>query len=153
MQQLFKDWAAMKSTAVAPNFTKYPHLYSYLSRAHVELSRKKSQQQALKDIEKNCRMLEDVARVWFLRAVEATLPERLEAIKQRGCLNPYAISLDPSKWEEEGLFEAEPAKTALMALDIKYYCGDVKPSKFTALLHLFRLYLWGWTMKTSVTAH
>ncbi len=153
MQQLFKDWAAMKSTAVAPDFTRYPHLYSYLSRAHVELSRKKSQQQAVKDIEKNCRMLEDIARVWFLRAVEATLPERLEAIKQRGRLNPYAISLDPSRWEEEGLFEAEPVKTALMELDIKYYCGEAKPSKFSALFHLFRLYLWGWTMKISDTAH
>jgi len=153
MQQLFKDWAAMKSAAVAPDFTKYPHLYSYLSRAHVELSRTKSQQQAVKDIEKNCRMLEDVARVWFLRAVEATLPERLGAIKQRGRLNPYAISLDPLRWEEEGLFEAEPATTALMELDIKYYCGEAKPSKVAALFHLFRLYLWGWTMKTPENAN
>ncbi len=152
MQQLFKDWANMESTGTAPGFTNYPHLYSYLSRAHVELSRNKSQKRALRDIEKNSHMLEDVARVWFLRAVEATMPERLESIKQQGRLNPYAISLDPSRWEEEGLFDSEPSKMDLMDLDIKYYCGEIKGSKAAKLLHLFRLYLWGWTMKTTETA-
>ena len=152
MQRLFKDWGTMASVGKVQDFTKYPHLYSYLSRAHVELSRKKSQKRALKDIEKNCRMLEDVVRVWFLKAVEATMPERLEAIRQQGRLNPYAISLDPSRWDQDGLFDAEPAKTTLMELDIKYYCGEAKPTKAAALLHLFRLYLWGWTMKTSEIA-
>ena len=151
MQQMFKDWGRMNSTTMVPDFTKYPHLYSYLSRAHVELSRNKSQQRALKDIEKNCRMLEDVARVWFLRAVEATMPERFGAVKQHGRLNPYAISLDPSRWEEDGLFDSEVSKTELMELDIKYYCGEIKRSKAVKLLHLFKLYLWGWTIKTTET--
>lgn len=147
MQQLFKDWARMPSATKAPDFTRYPHLYSYLSRAHVELSRNKSQEQALRDIEKNCRMLEDVVRVWFIRAIESTLPEKLGLINAKDRLNPYAISLDPDRWEEDGLFNAEPSRTDLMERDIRVYCGEVKLSKWASLYHLFRLYLWGWTMK------
>lgn len=148
MQQLFKDWARMPSKTKAPDFTRYPHLYSYLSRAHVELSRNKSQRRALRDIEKNCRMLEDVVRVWFIRAIESTMPEKLDEIRAKGCLNPYAVSLDPDRWEKDGLFNAEPNRTALMEKDVKLYCGEVKLSKWASLYHLFRLYLWGWTMKT-----
>ena len=147
MQQLFKDWARMPCSTEAPDFTRYPHLYSYLSRAHVELSRNKSQQRALRDIEKNCKMLEDTARVWFLRAVESTMPERLNAIRSRGCLNPYAVSLNPDRWEADGLFDAAPRSTKLMERDIQVYCGELKLSKISSLYHLFRLYLWGWTMK------
>ncbi|MGR9106549.1 MAG: NAD(P)/FAD-dependent oxidoreductase [Gammaproteobacteria bacterium] len=148
MQQLFKDWARMPASTKAPDFTRYPHLYSYLSRAHVELSRDKSQQRALRDIEKNCKMLEDTVRVWFLRAVESTMPEKLDLLKDRGRLNPYAVSLNPERWEEDGLFNAEPKNTALMERDIQIYCGEVKLSKPALLYHLFKLYLWGWTMKT-----
>ena len=149
MQQLFKDWARITPNTRAPDFTAYPHLYSFLSRAHVELARKKDWKQALRGIEKNCRMLEDAVRVWFLKAVEDTMPERLSDIKKQGRLNPYAISLDPSRWEQDGLFEAEPSQTKLMETDIKHYCGDIKPSKWAKAIHLFRLYLWGWTMKSS----
>jgi len=149
MQQLFKDWANLPSKTDVSDFTRYPHLYSYLSRAHVELSRKKSQSRALRDIEKNCRMLEDVARVWFLRAVEATLPEQLERVKKEGRLNPYAISLDPGRWDEEGLFDSEPQALDLMEKDVKLYCGEITLSKWQSLAHLFRLYWWGWTMKAS----
>ncbi|MGH8475496.1 MAG: NAD(P)/FAD-dependent oxidoreductase [Methylococcales bacterium] len=148
MQQMFKDWARMPSHTKAPDFTRYPHLYSYLSRAHVELAKDKSQQQALRDIEKNCRMLEDTVRVWFLRAIESTMPEKLESIKAKGRLNPYAISLNPERWEEDGLFNAEPKNTELMERDIQVYCGELKLSKIQSLYHLFRLYLWGWTMTT-----
>ncbi|MGH8552663.1 MAG: hypothetical protein ACRERS_05150, partial [Methylococcales bacterium] len=105
-------------------------------------------QQALRDIEKNCRMLEDTVRVWFLRAIESTMPEKLKWIKAKGRLNPYAISLNPERWEEDGLFNAEPKNTELMERDIQVYCGELKLSKIQSLYHLFRLYLWGWTMKT-----
>ncbi|MCI0734333.1 MAG: tryptophan 7-halogenase [Methylococcaceae bacterium] len=152
MQQLFKDWARMPSSTQAPGFTRYPHLYSYLSRAHVELSRNKSQERALRDMEKNCRMLEDTVRVWFLRAVESTMPEKLASIKARGRLNPYAVSLHPERWEEDGLFDAEPNSTSLMEKDVKVFCGELKLSKLASLYHLFRLYLWGWTMKTVESA-
>ncbi len=148
MQQMFKDWARMPCSTQAPDFTRYPHLYSYLSRAHVELSRNKSQERALRDMEKNCRMLEDVVRVWFLRAVESTMPERVESLKARGRLNPYAVSLDPDRWEGDGLFDSEASSMGLIEKDIKVYCGEIKLSKWASLYHLFRLYLWGWTMKT-----
>jgi len=150
MQQLFKDWANMiPADTDAPDFTAYPHLFSFLSRAHVELARKKSRKKALRGIEKNCRMLEDAVRVWFLRAVEDTMPDQLSALKARGRINPYAISLDPKRWEQDGLFKSEPSQTTLMETDIKRYCNEVKPSKWSSALHLFRLYLWGWTMKSS----
>lgn len=149
MQKLFKDWAERTSNNQAPNFTAYPNLYSFLSRAHVELSRKKTPEKALRGIEKNCRMLEAAARVWFLKAVEDIMPERLSAVKARGRLNPYAISLDPARWDEEGLFDAKPSQSKLMETDIKHYCGEIQPSKWSSVLHLLRLYIWGWKMRPS----
>lgn len=147
MQQLFKDWARLSLKGRAPDFSAYPHLYSFLSRAHVELSRKKSQSKALRDIEKNARMLEDVARVWFVKAVQDTMPEFLPEIQARGGLNPYAIGLDPERWSEEGLFGSNAPRPTLMEKDIGYYLGEVKATKFGSALHLLRLYLWAFRMR------
>lgn len=146
MQQLFKDWARKAGSSKLKGYSPYPHLYSFLSRAHVELSRKKSQRKALCDIENNCRMLEDAARVWFMIAVEETMPDRLDEINGRGRLNPYAISLDPKRWNEEGLFDSEPCRTNIMERDIQFYRGELRTTKLTGLIHLFRLYSWGWKM-------
>ena len=47
---------------------------------------------------------EELAHVIFFFAVEDALPERLEEVRSRGWLNVAAISLDPGRWERDGLF-------------------------------------------------
>jgi hypothetical protein len=142
MQQLCKDWARMPSGARVSDFTRYPPLFSFLSRAHVELWRNKSQRRALRDIEKNCRMLEDVVRVWFIRAVKDVLPAEAAAVESSRTLNPYAISLDPSRWEKDGLFQGTPSKHSLIEKDIRYYCGEINLSWLGLARHLIRFYAW-----------
>lgn len=142
MQQLFKDWARMPSSIQVEGFTRYPPLFSFLSRSHLELWRNKSQKQALRDIEKNCRMLEDAARVWFIRAVKGVLPAEAAAVEASKTLNPYAISLDPSQWQREGLFTGMPSDAALMDRDIRYYCREFEQSWSDLARHLLRFYMW-----------
>lgn len=48
--------------------------------------------------------IEELAHVIFYLALEDALPERLEDIRSRGWLNVSALSLDPERWERDGLF-------------------------------------------------
>ncbi|WP_434599528.1 NAD(P)/FAD-dependent oxidoreductase [Streptomyces sp. A5-4] len=48
--------------------------------------------------------IEELAHVIFYLALEDALPERLEEIRSRGWLNVSAVSLDPERWEQDGLF-------------------------------------------------
>src|SRR5262249_51473175 len=140
---LCKDWARMPSAAQVPGYTRYPPLFSFLSRGHFELWRNKSQRRALRDIERNCRMLEDVVRVWFIRAVKDVLPSEASVVeKQSSRLNPYAISLDSSKWESDGLFKGTSSGSTLIDKDIRYYCREIALSGAGLALHAARFYAW-----------
>ncbi|MET8625853.1 NAD(P)/FAD-dependent oxidoreductase [Kitasatospora sp. NPDC004669] len=48
--------------------------------------------------------IEELAHVIFYLALEDALPEQLEAVRSRGWLNVSAMSLDPERWEKDGLF-------------------------------------------------
>jgi hypothetical protein len=49
--------------------------------------------------------VESVALTYFLIALEDVMPEQLPKILGAEALNPYGISLDPSRWEADKLFE------------------------------------------------
>ncbi|MEU9252701.1 NAD(P)/FAD-dependent oxidoreductase [Streptomyces sp. NPDC048270] len=48
--------------------------------------------------------IEELAHVIFYLALEDALPERLDEIRSRGWLNVSALSLNPERWEQDGLF-------------------------------------------------
>ncbi|MFJ7147251.1 NAD(P)/FAD-dependent oxidoreductase [Streptomyces sp. NPDC100445] len=48
--------------------------------------------------------IEELAHVLFYLALEDALPEHLDAVRSRGWLNVSALSLDPDRWEKDGLF-------------------------------------------------
>ncbi len=48
--------------------------------------------------------IEELAHVIFYLALEDALPERLAEVRSRGWLNVSALSLDPRRWEADGLF-------------------------------------------------
>jgi flavin-dependent dehydrogenase len=142
MQTLFKDWARIASPEPTQAFTPYPPLFTYLSRYHGELWRNKSPLRAVRDIEKSVRMLEDVARVWFLRAVRDTMPERAATLDPSR-INPYAISLDPQRWQKDGLFDTKPVKPhILIERDIQNYCGEIKLKGWSLAAHCVGFYRW-----------
>jgi flavin-dependent dehydrogenase len=63
--------------------------------------------------------IEELAHVIFWMAVEDVLPEHAAALRERGWLNVSAISLDPDRWETDGLFapRSRPRPEALRALE------------------------------------
>ena len=97
-------------------------------------------------------MLEDVARVWFIRAVRDVLPTEAAAVESSGRLNPYAISLDPARWEKEGLFKGTPSRPTLIEKDIRYYCGEINLSWLGLAGHLLRFYAWNHRIEAPETA-
>ena len=63
--------------------------------------------------------IEELAHVIFYLALEDALPEHLEGVRSRGWLNVSAMSLEPERWEKEGLFapKGRPRPAELKALD------------------------------------
>jgi len=61
--------------------------------------------------------MERMALAYFLIAIEDVMPEMLDRFLDAPALNPRAISLDPSRWEADGLF------TPMVAMDkpLSYY--------------------------------
>lgn len=50
-------------------------------------------------------LFEELAQVFFLLAVEDTMPEKLDMFQSPVWLNAWAIGLDAEQWERDGLFE------------------------------------------------
>ncbi|WP_410643353.1 NAD(P)/FAD-dependent oxidoreductase [Amycolatopsis sp. lyj-346] len=63
--------------------------------------------------------IEELALVIFFLAVEDVLPEHLEELRSRGWLNVSALSLDPQRWESDGLYEpkTQPRTQELQLLE------------------------------------
>ncbi|NEP00059.1 MAG: FAD-dependent oxidoreductase [Symploca sp. SIO2E9] len=52
-------------------------------------------------------ILEEFAQVIFLLALEDTMPDQLALFPSTVWLNAWAISLDPDRWESDGLFKPQ----------------------------------------------
>jgi flavin-dependent dehydrogenase len=64
--------------------------------------------------------IEELAHVIFFMAVRDVLPEKADLFKDRPWINTGAISLDPSRWEKDGLFEpkTKPRDISLLSDEI-----------------------------------
>ncbi|KOV68776.1 hypothetical protein ADK64_07190 [Streptomyces sp. MMG1121] len=63
--------------------------------------------------------IEELAHVIFYLALEDALPEHLDSVRARGWLNVSALSLDPDRWEKDGLFtpKSRPRLAEVEALE------------------------------------
>ncbi|MEU2980160.1 NAD(P)/FAD-dependent oxidoreductase [Streptomyces hirsutus] len=63
--------------------------------------------------------IEELAHVIFYLALEDALPERLEEVRARGWLNVAVLSLEPERWEKDGLFapKSRPRLDQVKALE------------------------------------
>ncbi|WP_411146526.1 NAD(P)/FAD-dependent oxidoreductase [Streptomyces sp. x-80] len=73
----------------------------------------------LTSVREGLERIEELAHVIFYLALEDALPERLEEIRSRGWLNVSAVSLDPQRWEADGLFtpKSRPRLDQVKALE------------------------------------
>jgi hypothetical protein len=103
VHQLLKDWA-VRPHRMSFSFIDYLSIPFLLEARTRNLRTGKSTEELVADHRKNMETIEQLAQILFLLAVEDTMPERLAGLPEPLWLNAWAISLDPSKWEEDGLF-------------------------------------------------
>ncbi len=115
VQALFIQWAKLRSGKKLPAgfydpLRGFPNICEVM-RGSV---REKSPQEFLEEMAGSLQLFEDYARVFFRLAVADVLPKE-ESTLSGACVNPYAVGLDPEKWEEDRLFafEGEPRFQAL----------------------------------------
>lgn len=107
VQTLFRDWSrTSKNTQLeGGRFVPYSSM-PFFRRLLAELQVRKEPSKMFSDMRENLHRLEEWAQVLFRIAYQdvsgCSLPPRLE-----GCewLNSLGIGLDPSRWDEDGLFE------------------------------------------------
>jgi flavin-dependent dehydrogenase len=105
VQQIFIDWAE-----VAPPRAPFIHAdltrMRFLQMLYVELAAKRSDDQFLERARRNVERLDELAQVLFRQAVEECIPEQVLAHFQLPQnINPWGMSLDPARWEADGLYE------------------------------------------------
>jgi hypothetical protein len=116
MQQLFRDWANKSLNRVNFEFIDYlaiPFVDELRTR---NLKSNKPESEIIENYLISLKLLEEVAQVIFHLALEDTMPEMLSKVNSNSWLNAWAISLDVSKWEADGLFtpKSEPRNLNLI---------------------------------------
>lgn len=99
MQAMYVQWLELDPGATTAG--QYVDIADFesLTKAHDDLGEVWTDDQLRENIVANVVLLEQVAKEMFWRAVRV-LPDA----PQRCDINPYAISLDPQRWERDGLF-------------------------------------------------
>ncbi|MFN6572322.1 FAD-dependent oxidoreductase [Dendronalium sp. ChiSLP03b] len=116
MQHLCRDWANKSLHRVNFEFIDYlaiPFVNELRSR---NLKYNQTQSEILENYFLSLKLLEEVAQIMFHLALEDTMPEMLPKVSSNSWLNAWAISLDASTWEADGLFEpkSEPRNLELV---------------------------------------
>ena len=101
MQQFFQDWHARQHREWQNAYLS-PLLFPSLGRRLFVLSLPLPPPAIEKMGLENVEFLEAYAVVVFHRVVREVLGEELDPARR---INPYAISLDPNRWEADGLFD------------------------------------------------
>jgi len=116
MNQFLLDWGSLPKGRLTFQFINYlaiPYLAALRKR---NLQVNKSMDELIADQLENMRIIEELAQVLFLLALEDVMPEERAHFDDNVWLNPWKISLDPTKWEEEGLFAPKSEPRDLTAL-------------------------------------
>lgn len=109
MQDFFEEWGKRTPGRVSVDFLDYlqvPLMYDLHVR---NLRSGRTDAEILADQAVNAERFEELALAQFLVAVEDVLPEHFHRFSPDGWYNAWAISLDPERWEADGLFEPRTA--------------------------------------------
>lgn len=104
MQDFFVEWAAHPDRRLTFDFINFLDAPSLIDIRQRSLKDNKSAGELIDDFLYCMDRVEELALAMFLVAVEDTQPEKLEALKGKGWLNAWAISLDAERWENDGLW-------------------------------------------------
>lgn len=105
MQRLFLEWAAHSPGRLSFDFLDYLTLDFLKDLRARNLQTEKTLAALLADQKENMERFEELAQVLFLLAIEDVMPECLEQFQKPIWLNAWRISLNPARWEADGLFQ------------------------------------------------
>ncbi|MFL6332302.1 MAG: NAD(P)/FAD-dependent oxidoreductase [Pyrinomonadaceae bacterium] len=106
MMRLLEDWGRHESSYTF-GFIDYIKDLPTLCDLHVRMLPPKSDdfRRFMNTLREAVERIEELAHVIFFMAVRDVLPEKADLFRERPWINTGAISLDPSRWEKDGLFE------------------------------------------------
>ena len=102
MQQLFKDWHALDRTPYEGVSVLPRQLEPYIW-AQEEIGMPGSDDELLERARQKTETIKAIV-VWIFHKAAKNLPEPPD---ETVAINPYAVSLQPERWEEDGLFSGE----------------------------------------------
>lgn len=105
MMKLFEDWA-QKESSYTFEFIDYIDDQPTLTDLHKRTLPPKSDdfRRLMSNLRESVDRIEEVAQVIFLLAVRDVLPEKMHLFERRPWINTAGISLNPDRWEADGLF-------------------------------------------------
>ena len=111
MHGLFAEWAALSPGTLTFDFMDYLSI-DYLHKLRTRnLQSGKELPELLDDQRQNMTIVEELAQAIFLLAVEDVMPEQLNRFPEGTWLNAWRVSLNPERWEADGLFKPKsPAR-------------------------------------------
>lgn len=110
MHKMFSDWAAQRSSSsLTFDFLDYLSLDFLRNYRARNLRSGKEMPELLADAQQNMNIVEELAQVLFLIAVEDVMPKQLHRFPKDTWLNAWQVGLDPERWEADGLFAPESA--------------------------------------------
>ena len=120
IQQLFRDWANQSLGRVSFEFIDYLAIPFVNELRTQNLQSNKTEAEIIEAYLASLKLLEEFAQVIFQIALEDTSPELLTKINEHPWLNAWAISLDASKWETDGLFSPKNEPRNLHSIKKQY---------------------------------
>ena len=112
MMRLFEDWGQKTdTTGYTFGFIDYIEDLPTLTDLHVRNLPPKTDdfRTLLNNIREAVDRIEELAHIIFLLAVRDVLPAEAARVEQARWINTEAISLDPDRWERDGLFAPKTA--------------------------------------------
>ena len=114
MMRLFEDWAARRPEPTYTfDFIDYIQDLPTLRRRFVRNlpPRRERFREVLANLRESIGHIEELAHVIFFFAVRDVLPEQAGRLAEHPWIEITAISLDPDRWQADGLFEPQtPAR-------------------------------------------
>jgi flavin-dependent dehydrogenase len=108
VMDLLADWAPRYRGSLRFDYIDYYRDLPTLARLFVQnlpAGEPRSFATLMASIRDGLDRIEELAHIIFYLAIEDTLPEHLPEVRSHGWLNVAAISLDPSRWRDDGLFD------------------------------------------------
>ena len=116
LESFFNEWAAKSDECFSFQFIDYLSLPFLRELYERNTKRYDDFAQVIENYHHALATLEELIQVIFLMALRDLMPETLARLPEPLWLNPQAISLDPTRWEQDGLFQAKTAPRDLSAM-------------------------------------